>query len=72
MTSADLPMLAASPAFFSRKFDHLRDPAVLPRHASAFPTVQMFDIASLGGWTAVQAKHFADGGLFDRIYTPGK
>ena len=49
-----------------------RDPAVMQRHASTFPAVQTFDIASFGGWPAVQAKHFADGGLFDRIYTPGK
>ena len=49
-----------------------RDPAVLQRHAAAFPAVQTFDIASLGGWAAVQARHFADGGLFDRIYAPGK
>ena len=49
-----------------------RDPVVLQRHAAAFPTLNMFDIASLGGWSAVQARHFADGGVFDRIYTPGK
>jgi sulfate transport system substrate-binding protein len=29
----------------------------------------MVTIGDLGGWDAVQAKHFADGGLFDRIYT---
>ncbi len=49
-----------------------RDPAVLQRHAAAFPAVPTFDIASLGGWSAVQAKHFAEGGVFDRIYAPGK
>jgi sulfate transport system substrate-binding protein len=25
-------------------------------------------IASLGGWAEVQNKHFADGGVFDKIY----
>ena len=25
----------------------------------------------LGGWAAVQKKHFSDGGLFDQIYRPG-
>ena len=49
-----------------------RDPAVLQRHAAAFPFIKTFDIASLGGWAAVQAKQFADGGVFDRLYTPGK
>jgi sulfate transport system substrate-binding protein len=28
----------------------------------------MVTIADFGGWDAVQAKHFADGALFDRIY----
>ncbi len=49
-----------------------RDAAVAQRHASAFPAIPTFDIASLGGWTQVQAKHFADGGLFDKIYIPSK
>ena len=25
-----------------------------------------------GGWKAAQAKHFADGGVFDQIYQPGR
>jgi sulfate transport system substrate-binding protein len=49
-----------------------RDPAVAKRYAATFPAIPTFDIASLGGWTQVQAKHFADGGLFDKIYTPSK
>jgi ABC-type sulfate transport system substrate-binding protein len=28
----------------------------------------MFTVADLGGWPAVQARHFAEGGLFDRLY----
>ena len=27
-------------------------------------------IADFGGWTKAQARHFADGGIFDQIYTP--
>jgi sulfate/thiosulfate-binding protein len=46
-----------------------RDPAVAARHAAEFPTLQMATIADFGGWTAANAKHFATGGLFDRIYT---
>ncbi len=49
-----------------------RDKAVAARHAAEFPAIETFDIASLGGWRAAQARHFADGGLFDRIYTPGR
>jgi ABC-type sulfate transport system substrate-binding protein len=25
-----------------------------------------------GGWRKAQATHFADGGVFDQIYKPGK
>ena len=27
---------------------------------------------AFGGWQAAQKKHFADGGVFDQIYQPGK
>ncbi len=40
--------------------------------ANLFPTVTTFDIGSLGGWADVQSRHFAEGGVFDRIYTAGK
>jgi sulfate/thiosulfate transport system substrate-binding protein len=33
-----------------------------------FPKLELLDIASFGGWKEVQAKHFADGGIFDQIY----
>jgi sulfate/thiosulfate transport system substrate-binding protein len=46
-----------------------RNPAVLKKYAATFPAVKMVTIADFGGWNAVQAKHFNDGGLFDRIYT---
>ena len=35
-----------------------------------FPQLELRDIASFGGWKDVQAKHFADGGIFDQIYVP--
>ena len=31
--------------------------------------LELFSIDDLGGWTAVQKTHFADGGVFDAIYT---
>jgi sulfate/thiosulfate-binding protein len=46
-----------------------RDPAVAARHAGEFPQLQMATIADFGGWTAANARHFAAGGQFDRIYT---
>ena len=46
------------------------DPAVAARHAGEFPPERTYDVAGLGGWSAVHAKHFADGGVFDRISAP--
>jgi sulfate transport system substrate-binding protein len=45
-----------------------RDEAILKKYAKKFPDVKMVTIADFGGWDAVQAKHFDDGGVFDRIY----
>ena len=39
-----------------------------PEDVARFPQVELRDIASFGGWKDVQAKHFADGGIFDQIY----
>jgi sulfate transport system substrate-binding protein len=33
--------------------------------------MDLVTIASFGGWTRAQARHFADGGAFDKIYQPG-
>ena len=47
--------------------------AVLARHASQFAKLNLFTFASLfGNWRQTQAKHFADGGVFDQIYSGGK
>ena len=44
------------------------DPADLAR----FAKLKLFTISEpqFGGWAKVQAKHFADGGIFDQIYKP--
>lgn len=49
-----------------------RDPEVAARYAERYPPIKLFNIQTFGGWAEAQAKYFADGGLFDRIYTPGK
>ena len=49
-----------------------RDPEVAARYAERYPAIKLFDIQTFGGWAEAQARYFADGGLFDRIYTPGK
>ena len=33
-----------------------------------FPKINLIKIDDLGGWQAVQKKHFADGGIFDQVY----
>jgi sulfate/thiosulfate-binding protein len=44
--------------------------AANPEDVARFPTLELIDIASFGGWAKVQADHFADGGIFDQIYVP--
>jgi len=46
------------------------DPAVAAQHQDQFVAVERVRIDDLGGWQAAQQKHFADGGVFDRIYHP--
>jgi sulfate/thiosulfate-binding protein len=55
-----------------KHFYRPRDPAVAAQYAARFPAVPMATICDFGGWDAAQAKYFADGGLFDRIFTPGR
>jgi len=44
--------------------------AVAARYAAKFPPMNLFTIAEFGGWKAAQARNFADGGAFDKIYRP--
>jgi len=45
------------------------DPAAAARHAAQFPRIELFTIdQAFGGWAKAQKAHFADGGVFDRIY----
>ena len=52
----------------ARHFFRPIDAGVLARHAAEFPKLSLVSIRSLGGWRALQAKHFADGALFDQLY----
>ena len=47
-------------------------PAVAAKHAAEFPKTELIKIDEFGGWKAAQAKFFADGGVFDQIYQPGR
>ncbi len=46
------------------------DAAVAARYAKQFPKVELITIDKVfGGWAKVQKAHFADGGVFDQIYS---
>jgi sulfate transport system substrate-binding protein len=54
----------------AKHFYRPRDPTVAAKYASQFanvPKLVTID-AVFGGWTKAQARHFADHGIFDRIY----
>jgi len=45
-----------------------RNPEVLKQYAHQFPSVKTFKVEeTLGSWSVVGKKHFADGGIFDQI-----
>ena len=48
-----------------------RNKDIADKHASAFTSVEIFNISEFGGWAKASA-HFREGGTFDQIYTPGK
>lgn len=45
------------------------NPTVAKETAANFPKLKLVTIDQLGGWTKLQAKHFDDGGVFDKIST---
>jgi len=54
----------------ARNFYRPIDPTVAAKYASKFPKLKLFSIDdTFGGWTNAQKTHFADGGVFDQIYT---
>jgi sulfate/thiosulfate transport system substrate-binding protein len=45
--------------------------SVAMKHASTFPKLRLITVDEVfGGWQNAQKTHFADGGVFDRIYQP--
>lgn len=57
----------------ARDFYRPRSVKAMAKYAGQFPKLTLFTIDEVfGGWTQAQAKHFADGGVFDQIYTPGR
>ena len=45
-----------------------RSETVMKKYADRFPQINLVTIEHFGGWQKAQADHFADGGIFDKIY----
>jgi sulfate transport system substrate-binding protein len=57
----------------AKHFYRPRDPEIAARYADQLPQIPLFTVDDVfGGWKTAQATHFADGGVFDQIYKPGK
>ena len=52
-----------------KHFYRPRDPEAAAKHAARFPVIELVTIDHFGGWPKAQQTHFADGGIFDQIYT---
>lgn len=56
----------------AKDFYRPRSEKAAAKYAKNFPKLTLFTIDEVfGGWTKAQARHFADGGVFDKIYAPG-
>jgi len=54
----------------ARNFYRPIDPKVAAKYEKQFPKVNLFTVDdTFGGWAKAQKTHFADGGVFDQIYT---
>jgi sulfate transport system substrate-binding protein len=55
----------------ARYFYRPRDAQVAAKYAAQFPAIKLFSIETFGGWQAAQKRFFANGGVFDQIYSGG-
>jgi sulfate/thiosulfate-binding protein len=54
----------------AKNFYRPTDAKIAAKYAKQFPKIKLFTIDEVfGGWTKAQKEHFADGGIFDQIYT---
>jgi sulfate/thiosulfate-binding protein len=74
LAQAYLGFLYTPPAqdIVARNYYRPSDPAVAKQYTERYPALKLVTIKDFGGWGEAQARYFADGGLFDRIYTIGK
>ena len=53
----------------ARNFFRPTDAATAERYAEQFPPMRLFTVDQVfGGWAKAQAEHFADGGVYDRLF----
>jgi len=55
-----------------KNFYRPTDPEIAAKYAKQFQPLELVKIDQFGGWDVAQKKHFADDGVFDQIYGPGK
>jgi sulfate transport system substrate-binding protein len=67
----DVLYTPAAQEIAARNFYRPRDVKVALENAAAFPKLTLFTVDEIfGGWQKAQKTHFADGGVFDQIYSP--
>jgi sulfate transport system substrate-binding protein len=53
----------------AKRYHRVHDEAVAAAHAGQFPDVKLVTVEDVfGGWDKVQAEHFAEGGLLDKVF----
>jgi sulfate/thiosulfate-binding protein len=55
-----------------KNFYRPTDPEIADKYAKQFKPLELINITQFGGWNEAQKKFFADDGVFDEIYGPGK
>jgi sulfate transport system substrate-binding protein len=57
----------------AKDFYRPRNAEILAKYKNQFPNIPLATVdGDFGGWQKAQTTHFADGGIFDKIYQPGK
>jgi sulfate transport system substrate-binding protein len=57
----------------AKNFYRPRNPAILAKYKANFPDIKLTTLnEDFGDWQQAQKTHFADGGVFDKIYQPGQ
>ena len=72
MSTAGMERLVAWATRSERRVSH-HTSAAAAKYAATFPKLELLSIdKDFGGWKNAQAIYFADGGVFDQIYVPGR